>query len=281
MLGVVLGLLTLFVSDDRPPEPDSDRRACFVTAYPGVVCTTSEGGVTLCPTGAHARPGAHIAWSDGRPSKPFAELLAAPDLEDTVAMRYRPGRVFDIPPENFEPGRIRNQALFEAMYGDSQTAVSARVEKVEWMSRSGGKQVRVTSINGVAAALRRVSDDLERELPADLRALVAKTAGVFVWRTVRGTARRSPHSYAIAIDVGVERSDYWDWNKPDARGRYVYKNRFPVEVAEIFERHGFVWGGKWYHFDTMHFEYRPELLVAPCVDGASPLRTLGGKELAP
>jgi hypothetical protein len=26
----------------------------------------------------------------------------------------------------------------------------------------------------------------------------------------------------------------------------------------------------------MHFEYRPELLVAPCVDGPSPLRTLGG-----
>jgi peptidoglycan L-alanyl-D-glutamate endopeptidase CwlK len=30
----------------------------------------------------------------------------------------------------------------------------------------------------------------------------------------------------------------------------------------IFENHGFIWGGKWYHFDTMHFEYRPELLVA-------------------
>jgi hypothetical protein len=28
--------------------------------------------------------------------------------------------------------------------------------------------------------------------------------------------------------------------------------------VEIFERHGFIWGGKWGHFDTMHFEYRPE-----------------------
>jgi hypothetical protein len=33
------------------------------------------------------------------------------------------------------------------------------------------------------------------------------------------------------------------------------------EIVDIFERHGFIWGGKWYHFDTMHFEYRPELLV--------------------
>jgi hypothetical protein len=22
-----------------------------------------------------------------------------------------------------------------------------------------------------------------------------------------------------------------------------------------------VWGGKWWHFDTMHFEYRPELIA--------------------
>ncbi|WP_265937085.1 M15 family metallopeptidase [Aliarcobacter butzleri] len=29
----------------------------------------------------------------------------------------------------------------------------------------------------------------------------------------------------------------------------------------MFEKYGFIWGGRWYHFDTMHFEYRPELLV--------------------
>jgi len=33
-----------------------------------------------------------------------------------------------------------------------------------------------------------------------------------------------------------------------------------LEIVEIFERHGFIWGGKWYHYDTMHFEYRPEML---------------------
>jgi hypothetical protein len=36
----------------------------------------------------------------------------------------------------------------------------------------------------------------------------------------------------------------------------------PEEIVAIFEKHGFIWGGKWYHFDTMHFEYRPELLGA-------------------
>ena len=50
------------------------------------------------------------------------------------------------------------------------------------------------------------------------------------------------------------------WAKPDAAGRIPYKNRIPWEIVNVFERHGFVWGGKWYHYDTMHFEYRPELV---------------------
>jgi len=39
-----------------------------------------------------------------------------------------------------------------------------------------------------------------------------------------------------------------------------YKNKIPQGIIDIFEKHGFIWGGKWYHYDTMHFEYRPELL---------------------
>jgi hypothetical protein len=37
-------------------------------------------------------------------------------------------------------------------------------------------------------------------------------------------------------------------------------NSHGERLVEIFERHGFIWGGNWSHFDTMHFEYRPELL---------------------
>ena len=52
---------------------------------------------------------------------------------------------------------------------------------------------------------------------------------------------------------------HWYW-RPH-HGAIVYRNRMPAEIVAIFEKHGFIWGGKWYHFDTMHFEYRPELLV--------------------
>jgi hypothetical protein len=39
-----------------------------------------------------------------------------------------------------------------------------------------------------------------------------------------------------------------------------YRNVIPHGIVDIFEKHGFIWGGKWYHYDTMHFEYRPELV---------------------
>ena len=35
----------------------------------------------------------------------------------------------------------------------------------------------------------------------------------------------------------------------------------PETVIKIFEKYGFVWGGTWDEYDTMHFEYRPELAV--------------------
>jgi hypothetical protein len=42
----------------------------------------------------------------------------------------------------------------------------------------------------------------------------------------------------------------------------------PSVVVEIFEKHGFVWGGKWYHFDNMHFEYRPEIIYSSGTSGS-------------
>ena len=68
------------------------------------------------------------------------------------------------------------------------------------------------------------------------------------------------HAYAAAIDLNVAISDYWLWQAKGGTGPLLYRNRMPPEIVDIFERHGFIWGGKWYHYDTMHFEYRPELL---------------------
>jgi hypothetical protein len=240
---------------------------CIRIAYPETVCGVTSSALALCN-------GKRIAWDDGRGIKPYAQFLEQADLEDMMQQRYRAGvdlEALTPPRENFEPGRIRHEAFFRAMYGETAAEVSADLVEVPWLPRSGGGVLSVTRKNGVAAALRAVSDELEQTMPPPVLAILAKTAGGFFWRKVKGSVRRSNHSFAIAVDVGMGRSDYWDWRRPDAQGRYAYRNRFPIEAVPAFERRGFVWGGKWYHYDTMHFEYRPELLVAPCVEGPSPL----------
>ncbi len=88
------------------------------------------------------------------------------------------------------------------------------------------------------------------------------TQGTYNCRLVAGTNRESTHGLGIAIDIAGAHSHYWMWSKPDADGRYAYRNEIPWEIVRIFEKHGFVWGGKWYHYDTMHFEYRPEIVSA-------------------
>ena len=88
------------------------------------------------------------------------------------------------------------------------------------------------------------------------------SAGTYNCRVVAGTNRISAHGHGIAIDIAIAHGDYWYWTGPGADGRYAYKNRIPWEIVEVFEKHGFIWGGKWYHYDTMHFEYRPEIIGA-------------------
>jgi hypothetical protein len=71
------------------------------------------------------------------------------------------------------------------------------------------------------------------------------------------------HSYGVAIDINLNLSHYWQWDCKckDENVPLTYKNLISAKVVELFEKHGFIWGGKWYHYDTMHFEYRPELLL--------------------
>jgi hypothetical protein len=75
---------------------------------------------------------------------------------------------------------------------------------------------------------------------------------------ISGTRRLSAHSFGIAIDINTAYSNYWKWDRV-SKGKIRYTNTIPREIVDVFEKHGFIWGGRWYHYDTMHFEYRPEI----------------------
>ena len=118
--------------------------------------------------------------------------------------------------------------------------------------------MRITTANGVDKALEAVSRELD-ELPSNFIRYLKPNAGTYNCRRIEGSSARSMHAYAGAIDVNAQFGNYWRWSMlPGSEPKW--ENKIPVEIVRIFERHRFIWGGRWYHYDTLHFEYRPELL---------------------
>ncbi|MCE1165508.1 MAG: M15 family metallopeptidase [Bacteroidetes bacterium] len=198
------------------------------------------------------KDGTVMTYDDGR-EKTYEEKLDDPDLEDMMSQKYTAGGDWDEPPaENFEPGRIRYEPFFAKMYGASKSEVMNNLVTIVWTP--SGERLQISAVNGVDKILKETAEDL-LNLDRDFLKYVKKTAGTFNYRKIAKTNRMSTHSYGIAIDINTAYSDYWQWDNS-----MTYKNRIPIEIVEVFEKHGFIWGGKWYHYDTMHFEYRPELL---------------------
>jgi hypothetical protein len=187
-------------------------------------------------------------------------LLATADLKDMFAWPYPAAQPLAAPAPFHDPGRARNRAFFDKMYGDcSRGEVAAQLVEVAWLPKKGGKPVKVTRVNGVADKLAAVSVELDA-LPASFDVFLPPSAGTYNCRPIAGTSRVSAHGHGIAIDLATAQADYWLWSADKTGKPIAYKNRLPAEIVDIFERQGFIWGGRWYHYDTMHFEYRPELL---------------------
>jgi D-alanyl-D-alanine carboxypeptidase len=203
------------------------------------------------------RDGTRMPLSDGQPDRSFEEMLQHGSILDQLRLPYPAGASVAALVRRGDPGRIRNRAFFEKMYGDCwKGEVTPRLAPVVWLPQSWGHVVRVTSVNGVAERLTEISEELDT-LPPPLKRYVYPPSGTYNCRTVADTGEPSMHSWGAAIDINAAYAEYWLWP------RAASANPLPVEVIDIFERHGFIWGGKWSHYDTMHFEYRPELVNTP------------------
>lgn len=96
-----------------------------------------------------------------------------------------------------------------------------------------------------------------------------KSVSGYVWRIISKSSSISYHSYGAAFDTLPKRNGrkqiYWAWTRVNNKNWYAvpYEDRWhpPEEVIKVFEKHGFIWGGKWHNYDTIHFEYRPELII--------------------
>lgn len=204
---------------------------------------------------------------DDREPKSFAAMLDHPDLEDCFAFSYPAGALFPLPTGNQDPGRIRAEALLGALYGATRREVESNLSSVDFC----GTRVSFNRNCGAAAALGRAGAKIKALLAADpaLRPFALPVSGAYAWRKVLGTSRRSPHAYGIAIDLNPAQNPYWA--RPGQDGIDAARRAYPAGIIAAFEEQGFIWGGKWAHYDLMHFEYRPELLLGPaCSYGRDP-----------
>lgn len=242
-------ILQIAVSTAPSPEPPAPL-ACLVRLYE-VRDEKRGGGWTLV-----LPDGTAIPYDDGR-SKTLEEKLDAPDVEDAFSIPYRTGPIAPVTEAEEDPGRVRLDPLLRAIYAPGGTVDLVEIAFLD-------QKLRVH--RRTAPAFERVARRLEEAVALDSSLLpFLKGLGTFLRRNIAGTDRPSPHSWGIALDLNAALSDYWRWGAEAKRGRPLrWRNRVPGAIVDAFEAEGFIWGGRWYHYDTMHFEWRPELLSQSC-----------------
>lgn len=221
----------------------------------------------------------YMLCSDGQDLK-FYERMKKMDMSSIFQIPYETG-VISLPEKrlNNDPGRLRAEDLLKTVFGESEEAARKNLVTINFL----GHKVKFQKKLGAAKALQKVSDEIEKARKTDpsisefLKDFLSKKEkpGTFNWRVIAGTNRLSLHSFGIAIDMVVPqvKAQYWLWDEKErnpelaAKGEVAYENihyisqktpQFHPTVVKIFESNGFIWGGKWNHYDTMHFEYRPE-----------------------
>jgi hypothetical protein len=222
----------------------------LMNAYPDFVIGYRNGSVLFTDS-------SELQFNDHL-MKSTQELLDNADLEDMFSEKYMADSIIKTP--NNDAGRIRHDAFFMKIYGHTKEEVRSNLTEIVWCPALVNQRILVNKKNGVSKQFMALSKELDQH--PEFKKYLSNIGGTFNFRKINGTNRLSMHSFGITIDINVSESNYWQWdcgctNENGVRG---FKNRIPIALVLIFEKHGFIWGGRWKHYDTMHFEYRPELL---------------------
>jgi hypothetical protein len=271
---VVLGLI-FFVPPLEAEEPDPELvlRAYRYT-YPG------KTGEVLRQNGDWTiRAGSEtFYWAGGRilPAARRGETAAWLPHSYSLYPRQIP------PPELYSPEYIealrtqgsaeaegrkdQHRAFQAALYGGlTRREIEALLEGIDFLGK------RIVVHRDIVEALKRVEASVMAAALGDAEtaafiASIGQTGG-YNWREIRGSSRMSYHSWGLAVDIQPKdpggKGIYWRWERARNEDWMILplERRWkpPDRVIAAFEHEGFIWGGKWALYDTMHFEYRPEL----------------------
>ncbi|SHK37591.1 M15 family metallopeptidase [Paramaledivibacter caminithermalis] len=227
---------------------------CLMMAYPEYIVNVEKGkdGKVYVVM----KSGTKILYDD-KATKSNKEKLANPDLQDMMQQLYPLRDIKGLMNEDFDPGRIRVYPLLKEVYGRSKQQIQLNLYNV----KIGYKYCPFNKNNKAADSLKVVMKELNvlAKNKQQIYSFVYPVNGTFNYRYISGTNRLSPHSFGIAIDLKSNKSDYWKWASREAGERRL--RSYPKEIVKIFEKNNFIWGGKWNHFDILHFEYRPEIIL--------------------
>ncbi len=228
---------------------------CYTQGYGDLIAHADDKSIVLkngltLPYTTQPQP---LTWDD---------KMNHADLAMQVAQSYDQGGIETPPAYLFDPGRLRYQPFFQALYGNDKKAIEKNLVTISWPTLKGFSKLPVTRIGGVDKQLYAIGQEIA-QLPKSDR-IWAEGATTYCYRMIKDTHRLSMHSFGIAIDLAPTTTQYWKSESPSETAHIGYHNTMPMSIVRIFEKHGFIWGGRWYHYDTMHFEYRPELFAPAC-----------------
>ena len=249
----VAGLTWLVASAGLADEVAIDRNAvdALAAAYPEFLTLGDDGELRW-------REGSKLNWGKVRQFQKVPAIVEDASLAEQFYYFYQlePWNPAQLPAD--DPGRIRNEEFFAKMYGDCKRGATQRLLRtIVWLPKTAPQRLQVTTVNGIDRKLEEVSAEIEA-MPPEIRSAASQLAGGFACRKIAGTRATSMHAYGAAIDLRASIGRYWRWSGLSPAARAF--NRVPQELVNVFQKHGFIWGGNWYHVDSFHLEYRPELI---------------------
>ncbi|KPU42280.1 hypothetical protein OXPF_40650 [Oxobacter pfennigii] len=226
---------------------------CLMMAYPDYI--TGAEKMENESVFIIMKSGKRVLYDDKR-QKTFEMKMSNPDIQDMMEVIYPINDIKALMPLECDPGRIRVYSILKEVYGSTKEKIQSNLTGVKF----GYKSLSFNKNNNAACALTEVSKEL---IPlaynkSKIYSCLFPPSGTFNYRNISGTNLLSPHSFGIAIDLSKDKRDYWKWTNRETGEKRMLS--YPREIVKIFEKNNFIWGGKWGHFDILHFEYRPEII---------------------
>ncbi|MDR2740958.1 MAG: M15 family metallopeptidase [Treponema sp.] len=184
-----------------------------------------------------------------------------PEPSETERLRNFAQRRRENPPK-------RSQHFYDALWqAHSREEAYERVKTIRLFSHN--VLVHYAIMEELALVETRIQRDAQTDPQVRDWINSIETLSGWNWRSIADTQSRSFHAYGTAVDIlpasSRGRETYWLWtsrNNPQWwTVPYTKRLHPPGKVIKAFEAYGFIWGGKWLFYDTMHFEYRPEILL--------------------